>query len=105
MKKHVGSLKNMNLVTISHLHQAHPTFASATCLCEEIMSSIYSKIANMSDAKKTALTIPTNCKTPDMYVSTSKISGTYLNDTISSNVAYLQAERGQASLLRSCIKK
>jgi hypothetical protein len=76
----------MDLVTIGHLHQAHPTFASATCLREEIMSLIYSKIATMSEEDKTLLKIPANCKLPNVYVSTGKTIGTYLNNTISSTV-------------------
>ena len=104
MKKHTGTLQKMDLVTLGHLHKAHPTFSSPTCLREEIMTGIYGKLGALKSEDLTALNIPNDGRHPDVFVSPGKIKGNYQNEAISSNVVYLQAERCDVELLRTCVE-
>jgi hypothetical protein len=100
MKKHPGPLQKIDLITLGHLHQARPTYASPSSLQEEVMTSMCEQIGTLSAAKLEALQIPNDGKFPNLFVSPGKIHGTYQNTAISSNVMYLQAEHSDAPLLR-----
>jgi hypothetical protein len=104
MKKHTGPLKKMDLITLGHLHLAHPTFVSPTCLREELMTAIYDEVSKLTPEKLTALQIPNDGAFPDLFVSPGKINGNYQSEAITSNVIYLQAERSDASLLRTLLE-
>ena len=105
LKKHSGSLAQMDIVTLGYIHRAHPTFTSHDNLCEEILSAIAEKISTMPPPELAKLQIGPDTDLPDVFLSTGRINGTFANGKIQSNVIYLQAERTQASLLRPIIEK
>ena len=105
MKKHPGPLLVMDLVTLGFLHKAHPTFASPTCLREEIMTNLQENLAKRTTDELTAFNIPDDGKIADIFVTPGQANGTYQNAPIHSNVVYLQAERTNVDLLRTCLEQ
>jgi hypothetical protein len=104
LKKHNGPLTSMDIVTVGWAHKLHPTFTSHENIRTQIFGAFHSKMSDMTSSEQAQLADFQKEDVPDFFLSSGRLNGTYENDSISSNVLLIQAERSTAKLLRTLLE-